>query len=82
VVSSAFDLVLNMQETPTGLGLSVFFNTDIFKPETIHTLTNQYKRVLNTIVSDPSGSINSITLTDAEESMVQENDSLDYDFNF
>jgi amino acid adenylation domain-containing protein len=84
VATSVFDLVVNLQETPNGLSVAFFYNTDIFIQETIQTITDQYIRILSDIARDATTPLNLLMLTN-EENLVNEtsqDSALDYEFNF
>lgn len=65
----AVDLFLNISgsQTNASLVLEWSFNTNLFKPETIHRMMAEYERVLRAIVENPSILIEDIQLADQDE---------------
>jgi bacitracin synthase 3 len=85
VVSSIFDIVVNIKESHAGLGIDLAFNTDIFNEEQMQLFMQRYKQILNAIVLDKYKKINSFEFDEKDEisdADNQLNQSLDYDFNF
>jgi glycopeptidolipid biosynthesis protein len=59
---------LTVQATPgPELGLRVEYDTDVFDPATIDTLTERFKRVLVAITTDPTQRLSSMDALDAGE---------------
>ncbi|WP_156765999.1 condensation domain-containing protein, partial [Mycobacterium sp. E342] len=52
---------------PAGIAGVVEFRTDIFDPNTIHTLITRFQRVLAAMTADPSRPVSLIELLDAQE---------------
>ena len=85
VVSSMFDIVMNVKESHLGLEIHLFYNTDIFDERQMQLLLQRYQKILNAIIIDKNKKINSFEFDDKNETSVVENQlnsSLDYDFNF
>jgi hypothetical protein len=51
--TALFDLLLSLAETDQGLAGKLFYNTDIFKAETITQLLAHFRELLESIVSQP-----------------------------
>jgi amino acid adenylation domain-containing protein/thioester reductase-like protein/non-ribosomal peptide synthase protein (TIGR01720 family) len=59
---------LTLQATPgPELGLRLEYDTDVFDPATIDTLTERFKRVLVAMTADPGRSLSSVDLLDERE---------------
>jgi amino acid adenylation domain-containing protein/thioester reductase-like protein len=59
---------LTLQATPgPELGLRVEYDTDVFDPATIDTLTERFKRVLVAMTADPTQRLSSMDVLDAGE---------------
>ncbi|WP_156765901.1 AMP-binding protein, partial [Mycobacterium sp. E342] len=52
---------------PVGITGTVEFRTDVFDPDTIHTLITRFQRVLTGMTVDPTQRVSSIELLDAQE---------------
>ncbi|WP_156624351.1 AMP-binding protein, partial [Mycobacterium sp. 852002-30065_SCH5024008] len=52
---------------PAGISGVVEFRTDLFNPDSIHTLITRFQRVLETMTADPSRPVSSIDLLDDSE---------------
>ncbi|MCA2265932.1 non-ribosomal peptide synthase/polyketide synthase, partial [Mycobacterium marseillense] len=52
---------------PAGIGGTVEFRTDLFDPDTIHTLTERLRRVLVAMTADPARRLSSIDVLDDDE---------------
>uniref|UniRef100_UPI001E2B346E condensation domain-containing protein n=1 Tax=Aquimarina sp. I32.4 TaxID=2053903 RepID=UPI001E2B346E len=74
--TTAFDLTFSVDETSSGLAVSIEYSKDLFLPDTIVRMFDHYKMLLSSVVSDPEQSIGNLSmLTPVEEK------ELIHDFN-
>jgi len=65
--TARFDLALDLCESPEGLIGSLEYNTDLFDAATITRMAGHFETLLETIVSDPSQRLSTLSLlTEAE----------------
>ncbi|WP_231984140.1 condensation domain-containing protein, partial [Mycobacterium sp. E342] len=64
-----FSLTENFTEAgqPAGISGAVEFRTDIFDPNTIHTLIQRFQRVLAAMTADPTEQVSSVEVLDVDE---------------
>ena len=60
--SGEFGLALNLEETEDGADGWFEYATDLFKPETIHAMVEEYVRLLEMICTDPRQKIELLEL--------------------
>ncbi|ELR97625.1 non-ribosomal peptide synthetase [Gloeocapsa sp. PCC 73106] len=65
--TARFDLSLDMSETPTGLTGMFEYNTDLFKPETIERLIENFQVLLAGIVANPDQRLSELPLLNSCE---------------
>jgi amino acid adenylation domain-containing protein len=65
--AAQFDLELNAAEGGRGLGLALFYNTDLFDPTTAERLLDRFAILLRGAVEDPARSIAELPLLAAHE---------------
>lgn len=80
--TSKFELTFAINENAAGLRVSIEYNTDLFKEETIDRMFNHYKELLNSIVKSPREKIGKLKiLTQAEENkLLHEFNDTEVDF--
>ncbi|WP_156766057.1 AMP-binding protein, partial [Mycobacterium sp. E342] len=64
-----FSLTENFTDAgqPAGISGAVEFRTDIFDPNTIHTLIQRFQRVLAAMTADPTEQVSSVEVLDVDE---------------
>lgn len=62
-----FDLTVYVRENNQTLTLRWVYNLDLFKPETITTMSKRFQFLLEKLVDNPESTINSISLLSSEE---------------
>ncbi|MDB6021486.1 MAG: amino acid adenylation domain protein, partial [Pedosphaera sp.] len=65
--ASKFDLTVNLEETPAGLGGWVEFATDLFQPESITRLLGHYQTLLEAVAANPDQPIDMLPLVTGTE---------------
>jgi len=65
--SAKFDLTLFMQETESGIGGAMEFNTDLFDKITVERLLAHFHRFVLRLIHQPQESITTLPLTDSAE---------------
>ncbi|BAS60155.1 amino acid adenylation domain protein (plasmid) [Leptolyngbya boryana NIES-2135] len=65
--TASFDLTLSLMETPTGLSGSCEYNTDLFEPETIARMLEQFQTLLESMIANPKQSISDLQLLPESE---------------
>ncbi|BAU16013.1 amino acid adenylation domain-containing protein (plasmid) [Leptolyngbya sp. NIES-3755] len=66
--AAKFDLALFMEDTDQGTVGTWNYRTDLFRPDTIATLSQQFETLLNSIVAQPDTPVDDLPLyTDAEK---------------
>ena len=71
--SSKLDMFLEMWETGTGMGGLIEYNTDIFDEATIERFTGNYKKLLESIITDPANPVSALPiLTEPEKKQLLE----------
>jgi acyl carrier protein len=65
--TARFDLMMNLRETPHGLHGTLEFSTDIFYPETIENMVEQFSTLLADIATDPDREISLLSVVRDEE---------------
>ena len=66
--TTKFDLILNMTESDEGLLCKVEYNTDLFFPETIERLIEQYQILIESILQNPDSTVSALPLlSEAQE---------------
>ena len=65
--TTKFDLILNITESDEGLLCKVEYNTDLFFPETIDRLIEQYRILLDGIIQNPETAISRLPLLSEAE---------------
>ncbi|NDJ18578.1 non-ribosomal peptide synthetase [Myxacorys almedinensis] len=66
--AAKFDLALFMEDTDQGTVGTWNYRTDLFRPDTIATLSRQFETLLNSIVAQPDTPVGDLNLyTDAEK---------------
>ncbi len=66
--TATFDLAFNLWETPDGLGGAVEYSTDLFDALTIERMASHYRNLLESIVRDPTRTVQDLQLLSGEES--------------
>lgn len=65
---SKFDITFHVSLSASGMPLSIEYNTDLFREDTIIRMANHFKQLLNSVVNEPQQSIDLLQmLTEAEE---------------
>jgi len=64
---SKYDLTFNFSEAGDKLNLFIEYNTKIFRQERVKQIISHFEILLNTIISDPAKSINTIKILNSEE---------------
>lgn len=68
LMTTRFDLEMNVWEHPEGLVLSLIYNTSLFEKETMQRLLRHYQRLLEEVVAAPGRNVTELSmLTDAEQ---------------
>src|SRR5215217_7252613 len=65
--SAKFDLMLMLEERPTGLAGMLEYNTDIFEQATMERLLAHFRQLLKAIVADPTQQLGLLNLFDAAQ---------------
>jgi glycosyltransferase involved in cell wall biosynthesis len=65
--ASLFDLMLNLTQTPFGLGGCLEYNTDLFDRSTISRMEKHFHTLLTEVVKNPDKRISGINLISADE---------------
>ena len=65
--TARFDLMMNLRETQQGLYGTLEFSTDIFYPETIENMVEQFSTLLADIATDPDREISLLSVIRDEE---------------
>jgi amino acid adenylation domain-containing protein len=65
--TTKFDLYLELNARPDGLGGRFIYSTDLFEAETIARMTSHYANILAAIVEDPSRRLSALPMLDASE---------------
>ena len=58
-----YDLRLNLLESGAGIGGTIEYNTDLFRPQTIKRLAGQFSSLLHLALSSPQQTVNDLTAT-------------------
>jgi Condensation domain len=58
-----YDLRLNLLESSAGIGGTIEYNTDLFRPQTINRLAGQFSSLLHLALSSPQKTLNELTAT-------------------
>ena len=65
---SKFDFTFHVSQSEHGLPVTVVYNTDLYREDTINRMAGHFKQLLNSVVKDPLQSIELLQmLTEAEE---------------
>jgi len=64
---STFDITLSLGETEAGYGGAVEFNTDLFRPATIHRMIAHFKNLLESLSVQPEMSVARLPILDEIE---------------
>ena len=65
---SKFDMTYHVTQTANGLPISIVYNTDLFREDTILRMAGHFKQLLTSVVKDPRQTIDLLQMhTDAEE---------------
>jgi non-ribosomal peptide synthetase component F len=67
-----FDLLLDVLETVEGLQISFVYNADLWDASTISHMTNQFKAILNQVVTDPVVELSTLAESLAEADRQQQ----------
>jgi amino acid adenylation domain-containing protein/non-ribosomal peptide synthase protein (TIGR01720 family) len=62
--SSMFDLLLSMNELDDRLTGCFYFNTELFRKETIEGFTGKFKKLLSAVSADPKARVETVELVD------------------
>ncbi|MET0644973.1 MAG: amino acid adenylation domain-containing protein, partial [Pyrinomonadaceae bacterium] len=65
--TSQFDLVLDMSEGPEGLAGALYYNRDLFDPETVSLMAGHLRHLLEGVAADPAQRLSSLPLMGEEE---------------
>ncbi|MCL1918567.1 MAG: amino acid adenylation domain-containing protein [Peptococcaceae bacterium] len=77
-----FDLTLTIVPTSEGYAVTLEYNTDLFKSETIKQMAAHYTNLIKTIIENPKQKVKEIRMTDAaeEEKILVEFNATDTDY--
>ncbi len=73
-VASQFDLSVDVVESDKGLVVTAEYSTDLFEVETIHTLLQRWKILLESIAQAPEQRLSELSLMDESERLQIERD--------
>lgn len=65
--TAKFDLTVFLEETNSGLGVSLEYSIDLFEADTISRLLGHYQRLLESVTADPECRLSDLELLTAEE---------------
>ena len=65
---SKFDITFHVSQSEYGLPVTIVYNTDLFRQDTIKRMAGHFKQLLNSVINDPLQSVELLQmLTEAEE---------------
>lgn len=64
---STFDVTLSMAETESGLSGAFEYNTDLFKPSSIHRMIEHFKILLENIAANPDAPVSTLKILSEKE---------------
>lgn len=62
-----FDLTLWIADDENTLAATWYYNTELFKPETVQQMQNRFETLLRNIVAQPNARLNELEMLSAEE---------------
>ncbi len=64
---SKFDLSFDFAETKDGLRIGVEYNTDLFRPDRIHRMTQHFRELVNSILTDADQPVSHLNILPEKE---------------